>query len=261
MPAPIKVVIVGGVAAGPKTASKVIRLVPDAEVTVVEKGKLLSYAGCGLPYYVSGVVKEQKELLSTPVGVVRDPVFFRKVKNVHVMNETEAVQIDRAAKRVRVRALAGGEESWLDYDKLVLATGGTPVVPPIPHVDLERIFRLHGVHDAEGIRAVLAEGKARDVVIVGGGLIGVETTEALVEAGCRVTIVEMLPQLLSILDWEMARLVEKHMETHGVKVLTGSKVLSFQGNGQVSAVVTEQGPLPADMVVLAVGVRPNVKLA
>jgi len=261
MPGPAKIVIIGGVAAGPKTASKVIRLMPDAEVTVVEKGKLLSYAGCGLPYYVSGVVKEEKELLCTSVGVVRDPVFFRKVKNVRVMNQTEAVEIDRTGKRVRVRALTDGEESWLDYDKLVLATGGTPVVPPVPNVDLERIFTLHGVHDAEGIRAVLAEGKAQDVVVVGGGLIGVETTEALVESGCRVTIVEMLPQVLSILDWEMARLVEKHMESRGVKVLTGNKVLSFEGDGQVSAVVTEQGRLPADMVVLAVGVRPNVKLA
>ena len=261
MPGPAKIVIVGGVAAGPKTASKVIRLMPEAEVTVVEKGKLLSYAGCGLPYYVSGVVKEQKELLATPVGVVRDPVFFRKVKNVHVLNETEALEIDRPGKRVRVRALTDGKESWLEYDKLVLATGGTPVVPPIPHVDLEGIFSLHGVHDAEGIRTVLAQGKAQDVVIVGGGLIGVETTEALVEAGCRVTIVEMLPQVLSVLDWHMARLVEKHMESHGVKVLTGSRVLSFQGEGQVSAVVTEQGTLPADMVVLAVGVRPNVTLA
>ena len=258
---PMKIVIIGGVAAGPKTASKIIRLMPEAEVTVVEKGTLLSYAGCGLPYYVSGVVKEQKELLSTPVGVVRDPVFFRKVKNVHVLNETEAVEIDREGKRVRVRAVEDGEESWLDYDKLVLATGGTPVVPPIPNVGLEGIFTLHGVHDAEGIRQVVAQGKAQDVVIVGGGLIGVETTEALVEAGCRVSIVEMLPQVLNILDWEIARLVEKHMELHGVKVLTGRKVLSFEGDGRVSAVVTDQGTISADMVVLAVGIRPNVALA
>lgn len=261
MKGPMKIVIIGGVAAGPKAASKVIRLMPDAEVTIVEKGKLLSYAGCGLPYYVSGVVKEQKELMSTPVGVMRDSVFFRKVKNVHVMNETEAVKIDRVGKRVRILTLTDGKESWLDYDKLVLATGGMPVVPPIPNVRLENIFTLTGVHDAEGIRAVLAEGKARDVVIVGGGLIGVETTEALVHKGCRATIVEMLPQVLNILDLEMAKLVEQHMESHGVKVLTGSKVLSFQGDGSVSAVVTDQGTIPADMVVLAVGVRPNVKLA
>jgi len=260
MSRPMKVLIIGGVAAGPKAAAKVVRLMPDADVTIVEKGKLLSYAGCGLPYYVSGVVKEQNELLCTPAGTVRDPVFFRKVKNVHVLSETEAVEIDRAGKRVRVRALGSGEESWLDYDKLVLATGGTPVVPPLPNVGLEGIFTLHGVHDAEGIRAVLAREKARDVVIVGGGLIGIEATEALVEKGCRVTVVEMLSQILSMLDWEIARLVEQHMESHGVKVLTETKVLRFDGNGGVTHVVTKQGPLPADMVILAVGVRPNVKL-
>jgi NADPH-dependent 2,4-dienoyl-CoA reductase/sulfur reductase-like enzyme/rhodanese-related sulfurtransferase len=156
--------------------------------------------------------------------------------------------------------MAGGEESWLDYDKLVLATGGSSVVPPIPNVGLERIFTLHGVHDAEAIRTLLAQGKARDVVIVGGGLIGIEATEALVETGCRVTVVEMLPQILGILDWEIAKLVERHMESHGVKVLTETKVLSFEGDGQVTGVVTEQGTLPADMVILAVGVRPNVRL-
>jgi len=258
----MRVVIIGGVAAGPKVASKVIRLMPTAEVTVVEKGELLSYAGCGLPYYISGVVKEQKELMSTPVGVVRDPVFFQKVKNVHVLNYTEALRIDRDAKRVRVRNVQDDNERWLDYDKLVLATGAEPVVPPIPQIDLDNIFTLHGVHDAEGIRAVLSEEKARDVVVVGGGLIGVEATEALARHGCRVTIVEMLPQVLRILDWEMAKLVERHLETQGVRVCTGRKVESFRGDGAVSGVVTDDGEVhPADMVILAIGVRPNVKLA
>ena len=257
---PMKVVIIGGVAAGPKVAAKIVRLMPDAEVTIIEKGEFLSYAGCGLPYYVSGVVKEQAELMSTPVGVVRDSVFFQKVKNVHVMNHTEATRIERPEKRVQVRN-RDGEESWLDYDKLVLATGSVPVVPPLPNVKLDNIFTLHGVHDAEGIKTVLAQDKARDVVIVGGGLIGVEATEALVEKGCRVTIVEMLPQILGMLDWEIARLVEKHMESHGVKVLTDTRVESFEGNEKVERVVTDQGELSADMVVLAIGVRPNVKLA
>jgi len=261
MPEPMKVVIVGGVAAGPKAASKVIRLMPDADVTVVERGKLLSYAGCGLPYYISGVVKEQKELLATPVGVVRDPVFFQKVKNVHAMSETEAMEIDRARKRVRVQETPGGAERWLDYDKLVLATGASPIRPPIPNVDLGNIFSLHGIHDAEGIKSVLAEDKAHDVVIVGGGLIGVEVTEAFVRKGCRVTLVEMLPQILGILDWEMAKLAERHMESHGVRVLTHTKVESFEGHGTVQAVVTDKGSLPADMVILAIGVRPNVGLA
>ena len=256
-----RIVIVGGVAAGPKVASKIIRLMPDAQVTVVEKGELLSYAGCGLPYYISGVVKEQKDLMSTPVGVVRDPVFFQKVKNVRVLNRTEATEIDRAGKRLRVNSAGNGNGSWLDYDKLVLATGGSPVVPPIDGIQLDNIFTLHGVHDAEGIKNVLADGKAHDVVIVGGGLIGVEVTEALVQKGCRVTVVEMLPQILSMLDWEMARLVAQHAESHGVKVLTDTKVVGFEGDGTVTGVVTDKGSLPADMVILAIGVRPNVKLA
>ena len=258
---PLRVVIVGGVAAGPKVASKVIRLCPDADVTIVEKGEFLSYAGCGLPYYVSGVVEEQKELMCTPIGVVRDPVFFQNVKNVRVLSRTKAVAVDRDAGRVKVRDLTDGSESWLDYDKLVLATGATPVVPPIPGVEQNGVFRLHGVRDAEGIREALADQKARDVTIVGGGLIGVEATEALAEHGCRVTIVEMLPQILNMLDWEVARLVERHLESHGVKVRTGTTVTAVEGNGRVERVVTDAGTWPADIVILAIGVRPNVGLA
>ena len=258
---PMKIVVVGGVAAGPKAASKIIRLMPNAHVTVIEKGRLLSYAGCGLPYYLSGVVRDQKELMSTPVGVVRDPVFFQKVKNVKVLNETEAAQIDRSRKRIQIRDLVNNNESWLNYDKLVLATGARPVVPPISGRNLRNIFTVHGVHDVEGIKTFLSESRAKDVVIVGGGLIGVEVTEALVQRGCRVTMVEMLAQILRILDWEMARLVEQHMESHGVKVMTGTKVEAFEGADAVSAVITDKGRLSADMVVLAIGVRPNVDLA
>ncbi|HNU99909.1 MAG TPA: FAD-dependent oxidoreductase, partial [Verrucomicrobiota bacterium] len=143
-----KVVIVGGVAAGPKVAAKIMRLNPEAEVTVVEKGKFLSYAGCGLPYYISGMVKDQKDLMSTPIGVVRDTAFFQKVKNVRILNETEAIEIDRARKRVRALPKGKKEEIWLDYDKLVLATGAKPVIPPIPNVNLGNIYTLHGMHDA-----------------------------------------------------------------------------------------------------------------
>ena len=261
MSKPFRVVIVGGVAAGPKAASKIIRLRSDAEVAIVDSGRVLSYAGCGLPYYISGVIKDHRQLLSTAAGVVRDPVFFQKVKNVHVMDQTEAVEIDRAGRRIRVRDLDGGAESWLEYDKLVLATGASPIVPHIPGVTLRNIFTLHGVSDAEGIKAALAEGKARDVVIVGGGLIGVEVTEALVAKGCRVTIVEMRDQILRILDWEVAALVEQHMEAHGVKVLTGTRACAFRGEGRVQSVETDKGPLPADLVILGIGVRPNVRLA
>jgi NADPH-dependent 2,4-dienoyl-CoA reductase/sulfur reductase-like enzyme/rhodanese-related sulfurtransferase len=255
----LKLVVVGGVAAGPKAASKVIRLLPEADVTIVEKGEFLSYAGCGLPYYVSGTVKEQRELMCTPIGVVRDPVFFRNVKNVHVLSRTEATQIDRRGKRVRV--VNDGATDWLSYDKLLLATGGTPIRPSIPGIELDGIFTLHRVEDAEGIRQALAEEEPKDVVVVGGGLIGVEMVEALTERAARVTVVEMLPQVLPMLDWEMADLVRKHMESHGVKVLTGEAVAKFKGEGKVSKVVTRSHELPCDMAILAVGVKPNASLA
>jgi NADPH-dependent 2,4-dienoyl-CoA reductase/sulfur reductase-like enzyme/rhodanese-related sulfurtransferase len=261
----VKVVIIGGVAAGPKAASKIIRMRPDADITIIEKGLFLSYAGCGLPYYVSGEVKEQRELMETPAGVIRDAAFFLNVKNLKVLNNTEALEIDRKNRRVRIKALVSGEESWLPYDKLVLATGASPVVPPIPGVDKKNVFTLHGVHDAEGIKTILAKHKAKDVVIIGGGLIGVEATEALATHGCRVTIVEMLPQILNLLDWEVARLVEDYLEEHGVRVMTNTKALAIEsrdGSAETATHVrTDNGDLHADMVILAIGVRPNTSLA
>ncbi len=255
----MKVVVIGGVAAGPKTASRIIRNNPDTEVTIIEKGEFLSYAGCGLPYYVSGEVKEQKELMSTPVGTVRDSVFFQNVKNVKVLNRTIATKIDKEKKVVCVNSPNG--EECIPYDKVVIATGSTPVKPPMQGIDLKNIFTLHGVEDAEGIKALLAEHTAKDAVIVGGGLIGVEMAEALTQTGCRVTIVELLPQILTMLDPEMAILVEKHFEAKGVKISTTTKVLSFDGNDKVETVMTDKGAIPADLVILAIGVTPNTQLA
>jgi NADPH-dependent 2,4-dienoyl-CoA reductase/sulfur reductase-like enzyme/rhodanese-related sulfurtransferase len=261
----MKIVIIGGVAAGPKAASRIMRMRPDADITVIEKGSFLSYAGCGLPYYISGEVKQQRNLMETPAGAVRDAAFFLSVKNVKVRNGTEALEIDRPNKRVRSRVLATGEELWSSYDKLVLATGASPFIPKIPGVNSRNVFTLHGVYDAEGIKGILAEHLAKDVVIIGGGLIGVEATEALATHGCRITIVEMLPQILNMLDWEIARLVEKHMESKGVRVLTGTKALALENrdgkSDSVTHVRTDKGDLPADMVILSIGVRPNMEVA
>jgi len=260
---PLKVVIIGGVAAGPKAAAKINRLDPDADVTIVEKGQLLSYAGCGLPYYVAGIVKAQSELMSSPVGIVRDIVFFQQTLNIHIMNQTEAVAIERDRKRVQVKSLVDGRRTELDYDKLLIATGSTPIMPDLEGIRLGRIFTLHGVTDAEGIKAALERGKARDVVIMGGGLIGLEVTEALVMRGCRVTIVEKLDQILRRVDPEIALLIEKHLESRGVRVLTGTEVKRFIGDrrGIVAAVETSAGTFPANLCIIAVGNVPMVELA
>jgi len=256
-----KIVIIGGVAAGPKVGSKISRLCPDAEITLIEKGKFLSYAGCGLPYYVSGVVEDQKELMCTPIGAVRDPIFFHDVKNVKVFNQTEATSIDIKSKKVNAIDCQSSEEKMFSYDTLVLATGSRSIVPPIEGIKLKNIFTLQTVEDAEGIKAMLNEGGAKDVVIIGGGLIGVEITEALTEKGARATIIERLPQILPILDKELADHVTRHMEAKGVKVKTQTTVQAFEGNGKVESVITDKGKVACDFVIVAVGVRPNTVLA
>ncbi|MBN2162742.1 MAG: FAD-dependent oxidoreductase [Pontiellaceae bacterium] len=256
----MKVVVIGGVAAGPKAASRIRRLCDTAEVTVIEKGEFLSYAGCGLPYYISGMVKDQSELMATAVGTVRDSVFFRNVKDVHVRNHTEATAIDRENKTVEIRA-ENGETETLDYDKLVLATGAESFIPPISGIGLKNIFNLKDIHDADRIKETLASHKALNAVIVGGGLIGVEVAEAFQEMGCRITVVEFLPHILPMMDPEMAMLVEGHFESKGVKIQTGTRVMEFVGSDQVEKVITDQGEFPADIVIMAVGVRPATKLA
>ncbi|HSW39835.1 MAG TPA: FAD-dependent oxidoreductase [Acidobacteriota bacterium] len=260
----MRVLIIGGVAAGPKAAAKIIRLMPDADVSIIEKDRFFSYAGCGLPYYISGKIKEQRELMETPAGVMRDAAYFKSVKNLHVYSSMEALEIYRDRKQVRAKDLVTGVESLLPYDKLVLATGASPVIPPIPGIDRRNVFTLHGVHSAEEIKSVLPGRKVNDVVVIGGGLIGVEATEALAAHGCRITIVEMLPQILGMLDWEMARLVENYMESKGVRIMTGTKALGLEGlgtEGSVERVRTDKGDIPAGMVIMAIGVRPNVGLA
>ena len=256
-----RVVVIGGVAAGPKIAAKVKRLQPEAEVTIVEKGRLLSYAGCGMPYYISGVVQDQRELVSTHEGVLRGPDYFQRVKNVTAHNQTEAEEINLDKKRVRVRDLVSDQEQWLDFDKLAMATGATPDVPPLPGVDLDNIFTLHGVKHAEGIRQQVSDQEAKDVVIVGGGLLGVEMTESLVSAGCRVTLVEKRAQLLDMLDREMADRVHEHLEQKGVRVALETEVTGFEGQDAVDTIRTSSGAMPADMVILGTGVSPEVELA
>ncbi|MBN1135725.1 MAG: FAD-dependent oxidoreductase [Anaerolineae bacterium] len=258
-----KIVVIGGVAAGPKAAARARRLDPSAEITIVEKDELLSYAGCGLPYYISGMVEDRRQLMTTPIGVLRDPKFFAQVKNIKVFNKTKAVGIDRKAKTIEVQGVDSGEVQQLPYDKLIIATGADPIEPPIPGKDLKNVWRLKQIEDADRFREYLQSAANPNVVIIGGGLIGMEMTEAVVERRGGVTVVEMLPHVLPMIDAEMASLLEKHMKDVGVKVLTSTRVerMEGDGDGRIRQVVTSNGQLEADLVLLSVGIRPNVELA
>ncbi len=258
-----RIVIIGGVACGPKAAARARRLDPDADITIIERGDLLSYAGCGMPYYIAGEVETADELMSTPAGSVRDAAFFRSERAIRCLTRTLADRIDRGRKVVEVVSLEGGERSDIPYDKLVLATGADAVVPPLPGVDLANVFRLNHPHDAEGIRSAVAGG-CRKAVIVGAGLIGLEVAEALVMRGLQVAVVEMMDSVVpTLLDEDMARHLETYLRSRGIAIHTGTKVESLQGGdaGRVTEVVTSKEWLEADLVLLAIGVRPNVKLA
>ena len=269
-----RVVIIGGVAAGPKIAAKLRRLEYDTEITIIERGKFLSYAGCGLPYYICEDIKEQRELMETPVGVLRDPEFFEKTKNVKVFNRTEAIKVDRTKKEVEVKNLDTNLIQTLPYDYLVFATGAKVMIPPIKAVDVEQhgmelgcmdlshVYTLHGIEDAEAIRWIIKEKMAKKAVIIGGGLIGMEMTESLVKSGLNVTVIEMLPEILPILDEDMGILVRRYCQEKGVNVRVEERILRLEGeNGVVKRVITDKGFYDTDVVVMATGFRPNSDLA
>ncbi|MBI1919837.1 MAG: FAD-dependent oxidoreductase [Geobacter sp.] len=256
----MKILVIGANAAGAKAAAKAKRLNPAAEVTVVDRGEFISYGACGIPYYVSDTVKELRELMSTPAGVVRNPAFFARVKGVTVITGTEAVEIDRSGKKVTVLEQKSGEIRTLPYDRLVLATGSHPATPVLYNVQCPSIVTVKSIEDAERLKARALPGTA--VCVVGGGLIGLETAEALRMRGVRVTVLEMRDQLLpGVLDPEMAHQVEKELRANGVEVVTSCQVVGFDGEKQVERVITNRGEFPADLVVCAPGVRPNVTLA
>jgi NADPH-dependent 2,4-dienoyl-CoA reductase/sulfur reductase-like enzyme/rhodanese-related sulfurtransferase len=256
----MKIVVIGANAAGAKAASKAKRINPKADVTLIDRGNFISYGACGIPYYVSDTVADVKELMSTPVGVVRDAGFFKKVKGVTVKTNTEATRIDCDAKVVHLLETSTADKTFVAYDRLILATGSSPVIPKIHNVDLHNILTVKSIEDAELLKNCAISGNT--ACIVGGGLIGLETAEALQQKGMRVTVVEMQEQLLpGVLDREMAFLVEKQLRLQGVRVMTGSRVTGFSGKTAVEKVLIGEQELSADLVVLASGVTPNVGLA
>ena len=230
----------------------------------MNKENLVSYAGCGTPYYIKGDIAEFGELIETPVGTPRDAVFFRNVKDIAVLTRTLAESIDRERKVVSVVDLETSKRKELPYDKLVLATGGTPIRPPIPGVDLGHVYTLRSPHDGRAIRDAIESGRVKRAVIVGAGLIGLEMCEALATRGLDVTVVEMFPHVLpGLLDIETATFVARHAAAQGIHAILGERVVALEGDhvGNVSCVVTEKQRFDADLVILSVGVRPNDQLA
>lgn len=261
---PEKILIVGGVALGPKAASRCKRLMPDAEVTLVDENVYISYGGCGIPYYVSGEVQNLDDLRATPYHTIRDPEFFRAMKGVTVRNQTRALSIDRAAKTLLVKDVISGKEEELPYDKLVLATGASPRVPPVEGKDLKNVLSLTRLEAADAIRTACQEGKVNEAVIVGGGFIGLEAAVALADMwGVKVSVVEMMDQILpGVLSHSLARMAEHDCVSHKVDVYTSEKVLKLEGkDGAVSKVVTDKRELPAQLVIFAAGFIPNGRLA
>jgi NADPH-dependent 2,4-dienoyl-CoA reductase/sulfur reductase-like enzyme/rhodanese-related sulfurtransferase len=264
MKSPKKVVVIGGVACGPKTAARIKRLNPEIEVTIIEKGELLSYAGCGLPFYISGEVHSHNELMTTPAGVVRDTHFFKAVKDIVVQNHTLVESVDRERKTVHAVRVNTGEPVEFSYDDLVLSVGAKYFVPPIEGNDLTGVHFLQTIADAQRIRNENGLLKWKNAVIIGAGLIGIEVTEAFKKQGMNITMIERLDWAMGeLLDPEIAHHVHNELKANGVNLRLGETVLKISGGdqGNVRSVVTDRGEFPADIVLIAVGVRPNTRLA
>lgn len=257
-----KIIVIGGSAAGPKAASKARRMDENAEITIYQKASDLSMASCGYPYYVGGFFDDRNQLLCSPAGVVRDSKFFWNAKKINTIINTEVTSIDRNNKQIIFKNSETGETGIAEYDKLIITTGARPRIPSFPGIELEGITTLQSLKDADFLRKVHDEGKIKKAVVIGGGLIGIETCEALHLAGIKITIVELLPQLLTFLDKQMARLVEKYIQSK-TNVILENGVSSFIGeNGKLTAVKLQNGTeIPCELAVLAIGVIPNTKLA
>lgn len=260
----LKIVVIGGVAAGPKAAARAKRCHPNAQVTIIEKGEWLSYGGCGLPYFLGATVKELKDLMATSWEAVRTPEFFKKAKDIDVLIGWEAVKIDRDNKRVEIKNVNTGETQELPYDKLVLATGAEPNTPPIEGVDAAGVFHLKNPRHTLDMKEYLLNNDITNAIVIGGGLIGIETSEAIANWGIDVTIIEMQDQVLPfLLDKELASAFAAYLEQEDLNIITGTKVQKIIKNqkGQVKGVETDKGIIEGEMVLISAGVRPNIALA
>lgn len=249
----MKIIVIGAVAAGTKAAAKIKReLGNGAEVLVITRERDISYAGCGLPYYIGGVIEDRSELLQNT------PESFAGLTGVTMRCGVEAKGLDAAAKAVTAVDLESGEELRLEYDKLVIATGARPVMPNIPGIDLPGVFALRNPSDADAVLEAVNAGMKR-AVIVGGGLIGVEMAENLSKRGVRVSIIDMAPHILPGFDADFADYVENLLADNGIPVFLGDGVTEIEGTDKVTKLRTAKRGIKTDAVIMSVGVRPNTE--
>lgn len=251
----MKVLIIGAVSGGANTATRLRRLNKDATIIMFDRGRDVSYAPCGLPYYIGGKVKESGAM------VLMTPQSFRERYNIDVRTHSNVKSIDRAAKNIEVEDLQTGNIYRESYDKLVIATGTEPVRPPVPGLESRRVFWLHTIPDGERIVEFMNAEKPKSAAILGGGAIGLEAAENLRQLGLDVTIIEMAAQLVSPLDPEMAETVRAYAEEQGVKVRLNDGAKGVEDRGNNLAIHLDSGEIAADMLIVGVGVRPNGELA
>lgn len=247
----MKVLVIGGVAAGTKVAAKCKRVNPEAEVTIVTKGKDISYAGCGLPYYVGGAIQEKEQL------IVNTPEKYSALTGAMVYPQREVIALDTVGKKAIVKNIHMGCQEEYAYDACIIAVGASPVVPPLPGLNLPGVFVMRTPDDAIETRDYIARDGVKRAVVVGGGFIGLEMAENLMEKGLAVTLIDMAPQIMPGFDTEMADYAVRHLAKKGIQVLTATKLEAVTGDQRVKGVQTDQGLLPADVVILSIGIRPN----
>jgi len=258
-----RIVIIGAVALGPKAACRFMRLEPDSRVIMVDQDDLISYGGCGIPYFISGDVSDPAQLQSTSFNMLRDEKFFREAKDIEVLSGTRALAIDREAKRVYVESVKTGEKEALPYDRLVIATGSRPRRLSILNSDLKGVFTLSNMNDAMAVKQMNSEGAVGKAVILGTGFVGLEAAEALSDLwGIETSVIEIMDQVLpGTISKNLATMVQKGMEQEGIQFHLGEKTLRLEGEAQVEKVVTDRRELEADLVIMAAGVIPNSDLA
>lgn len=249
------ILVIGGVAAGTKTAAKLKREHRDYNVTIITMGKDISYAGCGLPYYVGGVIENKESL------IVNTPENFEKLTQVKVITNTEALKINRDSKIVSTKNVVTNEEKEFKYDKLVIATGADPIKPNLDGINLKGVYYVRTPEDAIKLRDIIENDEIKRAVVVGGGFIGLEIAENLLENNIKTTVIDASESIPPGFDKEISLYLQEKLIDNGIMVLTNEKVVSIIGDEKVSKIKTDKRVIKADLVIMSVGIKPNTKIA